>query len=82
MAIWLERGLEELCNPRLKEKSGLPHKPTPFVATCPYCKGMMQDTGYTKWLDSFIPARKGDNLFINIAEKDCGQVVFNWNGED
>ena len=37
--MWVEKGLEEMCNPSLKEKSGLPHKPTPFVITCPKCGG-------------------------------------------
>ena len=79
--MWVEKGLEEACNPRLKEKSGLPHKPTPFVIGCPVCGGFMQHCGGNLYLPVFIPARKGMDLFINSKKNECGKPVFNWGGK-
>lgn len=78
--IWVEKGLDEICNPLLKEKSGLPHKPTPFAIVCPNCGSFMHDYGVAFYLDKFEPAKIGDNLFINDEISDCGKPVFNWNG--
>ena len=77
----VEKGLEERCNPKLKEPSGLPHKPTPFNIACPYCrKGFMFHVS-TIWLDHFEEVRKGDSLFMNTKKSDCGKPVFRWGGE-
>lgn len=78
--MWVEKGLEENCNPSLKKKSGLPHKPTPFVITCPNCGGFMQHIATPFYLSEFEPAKIGDNLFIIDENHDCGKPVFNWNG--
>lgn len=78
--MWIEKGLEEACNPMLKEKSGLPHKPTPFVIGCPICGGFMQHIATPYYLPKFEPARIGDDLFINDENHDCGKPVFGWNG--
>lgn len=79
--MWVEKGLEEACNPKLKEKSENPHKPTPFMIRCPDCGNMMQDVGHRVYLPEFTPAKKGDDLFINSKKYDCGKPVFNWRGE-
>lgn len=79
--MFLEKGIEERCNPKLKKLSGLPHKPTPFVIRCPDCKtGVMVHSG-VNWLDDFIEARKGMDLFMNVKSLDHGKPVFNWSGE-
>ena len=78
--MWIEKGLEEMCNPSLKEKSGLPHKPTPFVIECPNCGGFMQHIATPIYLSEFTPAKIGDNLFIDDENHDCGKSVFDWNG--
>lgn len=78
--MWIEKGLEEECNPQLKEKSGLPHKPTPFAIRCPVCGGFMQHVLTPYYLSKFRPARIGDNLFINDENIDCGHPVFDWDG--
>lgn len=79
--LWLEKGIEEQCNPDLKHPSGRPHKPTPFMISCPNCKtGMMIHTG-TNWLADWMEARKGMNLFMNVKSCDCGKARFNWGGE-
>ena len=78
--MWIEKGLEEACNPMLKEKSGLPHKPTPFVIRCPECGGFMRHVATPCYLEKFIPARIGDDLFINDENYDCGKSVFGWDG--
>lgn len=78
--MWVEKGLEEVCNPSLKKKSGLPHKPTPFVIVCPKCGGFMQHIATPIYLSEFIPAKIGDNLFINDENSNCGKSVFDWNG--
>lgn len=79
--LWLEKGLEEMCNPKLKEKSGLPHKPTPFIIRCPKCGGFMRHVATPMMLSEFRAAKVGFNLFINSEKHDCGQPVFNWHGE-
>lgn len=77
----VEKGLEEECNSKLKEKSGLPHKPTPFVICCKSCRtGMMRHIG-TYDLDHFERVKKGDDLFMNVKKLDCGKPVFGWKGE-
>lgn len=78
--MWIEKGLEEACNPMLKEKSGLPHKPTPFAIRCPNCGGFMQHVTTPIYLEKFEPARIGDDLFINDENHDCGKSVFGWDG--
>jgi hypothetical protein len=78
--MWIEKGLEEACNPKLKEKSGLPHKPTPFVIRCPRCGGFMRHISTPFCLDKFAPASVGDNLFINDENCECGKPVFCWEG--
>lgn len=55
--MYLEKGLEERCNPRLKKTSGKPHKPTPFMICCPECGGRMQHVG-SNWFDEFVEAKK------------------------
>lgn len=78
--MWIEKGLEEACNPMLKEKSGLPHKPTPFVIGCPKCGGFMRHVATPCYLEKFEPAWIGDDLFINDENHDCGKPVFGWDG--
>ena len=78
--MWIEKGLEENCNPSLKEKSGLPHKPTPFIITCPRCCGFMRHVSTPICLSEFRPAKIGDDLFVNDENCGCGRSVFNWNG--
>ena len=80
--LWVEKGLEEQCNPNLEHKSGLPHKPTPFAIKCPECRKLsLQHTGGTFNSHKFLPAKWGDDLFINDPNSDCGKPVFNWTGE-
>lgn len=80
--LWLEKGLEEACNNKLIEPSGLPHKPTPFCIVCPRCRKLeMMHTGGAMYLPTFEPAKKGDDLFINSKKHDCGKPVFDWKGE-
>lgn len=79
--LWIEKGLEESCNPKLREKSGLPHKPTPFMIKCPKCGAFMYHIATSTQLEKFEPAQIGTNLFINSEEHDCGKPVFNWQGE-
>lgn len=79
--FWIEKGLEEMCNPRLKEKSGLPHKPTPFTIRCPKCGALMYHIATPVRLSEFEPAKVGTNLFINNKQYDHGTPVFNWQGK-
>ena len=79
--LWIEKGLEEACNTSLKEKSGLPHKPTPFCIRCPECGQFMNHVFTPFMLEKFEPAKRGDNLFINVEGHECGKPVFNWQGE-
>ena len=80
--LWLEKGLEERCNMKLKEPSGLPHKPTPFCIACPSCGKLdMIHAGGCIYFPEFELAKKGQDLFINSKKYDCGKPVFNWRGE-
>ena len=76
--MYLEKGLEEECNRRLKTKSGMPHKPVPFCIKCPSCDtGFMEDTGFMGFPD-FLIAKEGLNLFVNDPNSECGIPVFNY----
>lgn len=75
--MFVEKGLEENCNLKLKNPSGLPHKPTPYCIKCPKCGELnMCDTGNYNYSPEFIEASPNWNLFINSEEHDCGQAVF------
>ena len=79
--IYVEKGLEEQCNPVLENPSRKPHKPTPFVVKCPDCNtGRMFHQG-TKWFEQFQEAKKGCDIFMNVKKEDCGKVRFKWGGE-
>ena len=78
--MWIEKGLEENCNSSLKEKSGLPHKPTPFIIACPECGGFMKHVLTPICLPEFRHAKIGEDLFINDKNYECGMPCFNWSG--
>lgn len=79
--IGVEKGLEELCNPKLEKPSGLPHKPTPFVIKCPDCETGFMRHSATHWLSDFEEAQKGSDIFMNTKHSECGKVRFEWGGE-
>lgn len=78
--MYLEKGIEEQCNPLLKHPSGLPHKPTPFAIACSECGGIACHTG-THWFEDFVEAKKGMSIFMNTKKCDHGKPVFVWGGE-
>ena len=78
--MWIEKGLEENCNSSLKEKSGLPHKPTPFIIACPECGGFMRHVLTPIYLPEFRPAKIGEDLFTYDKNYECGMSCFNWSG--
>lgn len=79
--MWLEKGVEEHCNPRLRVRSGLPHKPTPFVIRCPVCRKIDMVHVCSFYCDEFHPANLGDDIFVYDKDRECAMAVFNWTGK-
>lgn len=82
--IWLERGLEEEANNKLRVPSGLPHKPVPFGIKCPKCgeNTMTHTFGCDVCSSYFLDAPDGINLFANEEEYDYGKVIFDYKSEE
>lgn len=79
--MFLEKGLEERCNHNLKVKSGMKHKPVPFIIRCPRCKSLAMSDHGMNGLPKFAVMCDGMNVFLNQPDSDCGVPVFNYKEE-
>lgn len=70
--MWLEKGIED----RKEYKNTGIHKPSPFVISCPFCKGYAKDiSGYIPITD-YRPLVPHMHRFENHSDSDCGVAVF------